>query len=624
MNIRRLDCLSALGLSALAALTIASAGIAEASAPRVTESIEPAHIDLGEASRLTIAASGSDASEITPPMVNGLEFVAVGQSERIESVNGVTTSTKAVTYQVIPREAGVYTIPGAASGIPPVVLTVNPGSAGSGPSRGSATAQIPQGASGLVPTARAGMNADGSAFVRLRLAKHELYVGETIPVDIEVGMRDGFVASLNGLPTLNGDEFTLNKLSSEPEKTEDVIDGKPFTVLTWHSALAAVKPGTLSLTVETPLTVRMRTRSNAGAFGDAGLDDFFNDPMFQSFFGASTEKDITVASKPANFTVLALPSRDQPANFSGAVGHFTVNSDLSDEKAAVGEPVTLRMRISGTGNFDRVSSPMLRDVAGWKTYAPTASFKPSDSLGFRGVKTFEQPVMATQPGAQSLPPLTFSWFDPSTGQYTQARTSPLPVDIAPAPKDSAVAHELRPPASPSALAQDGSASVDAAAGGLRADHVVNGGGAASMTPYYYQPEYLAVPSALLLALSGAWFWQSRREQASADAVVDGGRPSLDPQPLLNVMDDARAAGDADLFFKSARAALQRDLASKWQLSPEAITPEEVDTRLGPNSDVARLFTLADETAYAGVKLTALDYQQWKQFVVGHISTRAMS
>ena len=42
------------------------------------------------------------------------------------------------------------------------------------------------------------------------------------------------------------------------------MDGKPYTVLTWHSALAVVKPGEFSLTVETPLTVRMRTAPQGG------------------------------------------------------------------------------------------------------------------------------------------------------------------------------------------------------------------------------------------------------------------------------------------------------------------------------------------------------------------------
>jgi hypothetical protein len=150
------------------------------------------------------------------------------------------------------------------------------------------------------PAGPAASTADGSAFVRLRLPTHELYVGETIPVDIEVGTRDGAVASLNGPPTLNGDAFTLNKLSAKPQRAEELIDGAPFTVFTWHSTLAAVKPGTLSLTMETPLTVRIRAaaRHDGGLLGDAGLDELFDDPNLQRFLGGSTERDITVSSRP--------------------------------------------------------------------------------------------------------------------------------------------------------------------------------------------------------------------------------------------------------------------------------------------------------------------------------------
>ena len=75
------------------------------------------------------------------------------------------------------------------------------------------------------------MSADGSAFVRLSVPKREVYVGESVPVTIEVGMRAGFVTSLNGLPTLAGsDDFTLNNLSRQPERNEQTIDGKPFTL----------------------------------------------------------------------------------------------------------------------------------------------------------------------------------------------------------------------------------------------------------------------------------------------------------------------------------------------------------------------------------------------------------
>ena len=63
----------------------------------------------------------------------------------------------------------------------------------------------------------------------------------------------GIVTSVNGLPTLKGSDFTFNNLSKQPERREEDIEGGDFVVLTWHSALAAVKPGDFSLSAETPV-----------------------------------------------------------------------------------------------------------------------------------------------------------------------------------------------------------------------------------------------------------------------------------------------------------------------------------------------------------------------------------
>ena len=197
-----------------------------------------------------------------------------------------------------------------------------------------------------------------------------------------------------------------------------MVAGKPYTVLTWHSVLAAVKPGDFSLTVETPITVQMRTAPRRaqmpeGMFGDS----MFNDPFFQSFFGGgTTEKQITVASDPDAFTVLALPAAGRPTGFSGAVGTFDVSSELSAAKSAAGDPLTLRLKVTGTGDFDRVNSAMLGAADGWKTYQSTAKFTPTDSAGYSGEKDFEQAVIPMQPGRQTVPALAFSFFNPETRQ----------------------------------------------------------------------------------------------------------------------------------------------------------------------------------------------------------------
>lgn len=610
----------------------AAAALGTVAQAAITQNIEPATIGLGQAAQLTISASGADAASITPPMVSGLEFVAVGQSQRIESINGISNSTMSVTYQVIPRHAGVFTIPSETAGAPAVVLTVNAGAGSAPSSAGSAAGALPQASVGTPSGGATQVGANGSAFVRLRLPKHDLYVGETVPVDIQVGTRDGVVASLNGQPTLNGDAFTLDKLSQTPERTAEVIDGKPFTVFTWHSALAAVKPGRLSLTMETPLTVRIRSaaRPDSGLFSGMGLDDLFDDPSLQSFFGTSTNRDVTVTSSPATFNVEALPAQGRPADFSGAVGKFTVSSDVSDDKTTAGDPITLHLHVSGSGNFDRVSSSMLHDVEHWKTYAPTASFKAEDAIGYRGEKTFDQPVIATDAGTQSLPALAFSWFDPTTRRYVEARTSALRVAVAPAgPADGSA--RLGSSAQPSPSAAGGTVAGGAVAGatvaanandskGLRPDHAVAGATVRSLMPHYFQAPYVIAPSTLAFAFLSLGFWARRRHRiADARSAAREQAASLQTAPLLKQMDQAASSSNAQLFFTAARHAVQRALAQRWHLPPAAVTIDEAKARLGPATDVPLLFELADEANYSRVELSAIDFKRWKQVVMQQIN-----
>ena len=151
------------------------------------------------------------------PVVPGLEFRVVDRTRRTEIIRGATLATAMMVVRVTPQVAGTFTIPGITPPSQPLVLRVSPNS-------GNPNGGI--GASGKALVLAGGasangirMSADGSAFIRMSVPKRDVYVGESVPVAIEVGMRAGFVNSLNGLPTLAGsDEFTLNNLSRQPER----------------------------------------------------------------------------------------------------------------------------------------------------------------------------------------------------------------------------------------------------------------------------------------------------------------------------------------------------------------------------------------------------------------------
>ena len=549
-----------------------SAAAAPAAAPLVDATLEPARITMGQSAELTITSSGSSNVPAALPQVNGLDFRVIGQSHRVEIVSGATLVSTAIMVRVTPRAAGIYTIPGITPQSQPLVLRVDPEDAPGKPSGPGNLNSAASHAEGIH------MTADGSAYVRLVLPKHEAFVGESIPVEIEVGMRNGFVSSLNGLPTLNGADFTLNNLSRQPERIPKLIDGREFTLLTWHSVLAPIKPGKFSLSVESPLTVRVQTRPAR----ESRLEDALGDPFLQNYFGVTVSKDITVTSAATELTVLPLPAEGRPPDFGGAVGSFKIADDLSSSTAAAGDPLTLRLHVTGAGNFDRVDSAMLDHLDAWKTYPPKSSFKASDPVGFRGEKIFEQPLIASQSGPQTIPALSFSYFDPSMRRYEVARSAPLAVAITPSAADQSAG----PPAAGK------TAGTAAPADGLRPDHVLSGAAQRSLVPPYLQARFIAAPTLLSLVIAGGWLGRRRSlvPRAPRRAAKAAGR-------VVQLLEAAAQAGKAAEFFSIARSAL---------IGVEG--PE------GASEDTREIFDLADEANYSGHELTTTDYARWIEVV----------
>jgi hypothetical protein len=580
-------------LAGLFACLAAAAVIA--AAPVVTETIAPSQIAIGESAQLRITSPGSDIQTPKLPVVPGLEFRVVEQLQGVELIHGATLATTTTVVRVTPQIVGTFVIPEIEPKAQPLVLRVNPATFGGGSSR--------HGIAGDTTPGGLRMTADGSAFLRLSVERREVYVGERVPLAIELGLRASTIASLNGLPALTGTDFTLNDLSRAPDRRETSIDGVTFLLLTWHTVLTPVKPGSFPLVVEMPLTVRVSTRPAR----EMELEDQLGDPFMQRRFGTTVRKDIKAASPPLDLTVIALPADGRPPEFSGAVGSFAISSEISSAAAAAGDPLTLRMHVTGSGNFDRVDSPMLGHVDHWKTYPPTSSFKPGDAAGSKGEKLFEQPVIAQTPGEQSLPGLVFAYFDPSTRRYDTLRTDPLSVAVSAPAADGGQSGAGAPAGTTARPAPTG----------LRPDSAAPGVHATSLVPLYLRPSFLAFPSLLTVLGAGAWFTLRARRHPGSAARQRVHRLPREIGLALAQMDQAARAGDGARFLALARRAVQELLAVRWQTAPELITAAEVESRLEHDTDgqeIRRLFALADEAIYAGRAIPGADLARWTELV----------
>ncbi|MEA3208501.1 MAG: hypothetical protein QOE70_1558 [Chthoniobacter sp.] len=602
-------------LTGLAAIALVAPAWA---ANAISATLDPTRVALGDSAQLTVTMSGQQTLQPRMPEVDGLDITPAGQSTTMQVINGAVSANASYQFNVTPQRAGTFTIPAIAAGgakTQPIGLRVDPDSGGRAPQpRAQSRSHLP---APTVPGDDSAVEAKGQhAFLRVVLPKQSLYVGELVPVQVKAYFRAGMSASLNGLPVLSSDAFTLAKLGERPAQTEEIIDGQVFTVLTWDSTLSAVKAGDYPLNLDLPVMMRVKERGKRGGrnpfkdfFGDNSPfgGSMFDDSMFDDFFGGVTEKPLTLHTDGATVKIQAPPANGRPANFSGAVGDFDVTAETTTTTASAGDPLTLKIKVTGKGNFDRVSLAGLEKSASWKSYKPSAKFEPADSAGFSGTKTFEQAVIPAKVGTQEIPALSFSYFNPSTGKYVTKRTEPIAINVA-------VADPTKPAApAPASSDSDSAAQAPTASANEPVATKVQASPIASLHPLVLRPWFILVNGAMLAALAAVTL--VRRVSASR---------ARDPQRLareaaeksvresLAQMDAAVKDTDAPTFFLAARHVVQQRLAKQWHLpASEAAISQRLN---GEGEDLRTLFRTADEATYTGRHFTAAELREWHDTV----------
>jgi BatD DUF11 like domain len=588
---------------------------------RISARLDRLTLPLGESAQLAIVVKGSQPMEPNIPAVDGLEITPIGQQSSMQVINGAVSVEVRYVYQVTPNRPGNFTIPAiGASGVgstQPVAFRVErtPGGQSAGSLRPGSS---PLPAQSFAPPQEEDAPQDAKsqpAFLRVVLPKRELTVGELVPVELKACFPAGMSASLNGLPMVAGGAFSLNKLGKNPKQTREIIDGRTYNVITWSSALSAVQAGDYPLNLELPVIVRVQekvTRGGGNPFKDFfGDESPFDDSALDDFFGQVTEKPLVLHSDSTPVKIQPLPVQGRPADFSGAVGKFDLSAEASVAKAVSGDPITLTIKITGQGNFDRVTTNGLVSSAAWKGYQPNSRFEPADTDGFAGTKVFEQTIVPTQSGSSVIPLMSFSYFDPETRGYVTKTTSPIAIEIAPG-STTAAASAPTTPAISSATA--------GSANGLMPDHLEIGR-ASSLHPLVLAPWFL-IGNALMVTVTciGLLARRWRQKRANDPERLRTQAAGAAVREAVSAMDEAIKNRDGTGFFRSARRAVTDRLAKRWRLPSSRITPAEIRARLNSGGEkLCALFQRGDEVAYSHEKVSATELTQWRSYITQQLT-----
>lgn len=258
-------------------------------------------------------------------------------------------------------------------------------------------------------------------FIKVIPSKTTCYEGEPIMVTYKVYTRlDVDNASVTRRPSFSG--FSAYDMEEPNQPFEmDELNGKRYH--SWSIRKVQLYPlqsGQLTLDpVEVDFNIRF-------AKGDMVANHTY-DPYSQNSF---TSVQYTLKSPAISITALPLPAAGKPANFSGAVGSFSIRSSVDDAAPGKDDAVHLKVEIRGTGHFSMVRPPAVKWPATTEAYDPkeTENLNKSD-MPISGSKVFDYVFLPHQTGPYTIQPISFSYFDVAAKTYKTVATQPISLQV---------------------------------------------------------------------------------------------------------------------------------------------------------------------------------------------------
>jgi BatD DUF11 like domain len=537
----------------------------------VTAQLDRNTVPVGETVTLSlvfdeITPSGAPNLANLPPNV---QVGGISQSSSFTIVGGAAQSKVTYDYSLVAIQPGDITIPAiqiVAGGKPlttqPVKLKIVPPGA---PATPDATIS-------------------NLAFLVLTVPKSEVYVGESIPVELQLYVQN---AQDVQMPQLRADGFSVGQ-GAKPQQTKTQRNNAVYNLVIFRMSATAVRTGELTLAADCSLTLQIPNRSRS------------QDPFERFFNGGASLHPTVLKTDTQTIRVLPLPTENVPETFNGVVGSFTMQVTVGPTNVAVGDPITVKATISGNGPIDALRLPEQPAWREFKTYTPNTKSDLNDPLGLTGSKHFEQVIIPQNHEIKVLPPLEFSFFDPNRRAYQTLKGPAVPLTI------RATLASAPPPSLGS--------NVTAQGNGPAQDDIVHikaqlGMSPVGSIPLLRQSWFLALQVVPLLVWLGLLVARKNREnlannprlrrQRAVDQRVRDGLSQLRAQA---------AATDSEGFFATLFRLLQEQLGERLDMPSSAITESVIDEKLTRMSVKAEtltglreLFQMCNMARYAPIK-----------------------
>ena len=531
-------------------------GLAHASGASMTASLDRQTIGLGENTTLRLRITDAQPNRFpTVPPVANLQIQPMGNELSTTIINGRSETTIVFTYSVTPAREGEFTIG-------PAQILVNGRPLASNPVKLTVT-------KGVQPAGQ-----KEAAFMRVAAPKRELFVGESMPVEVLLYFQD---AKDLKMPKLEAEGFLVGQMQ-RPTQTRTQMGAMVYNVLVFRAVVTPIKAGKLKLGPASAELVLL--------FGPV------------DFFGRHTRgSQTTLKAEAVELQVHPLPEAGKPESFTGAVGKYHLSFSAAPTNLAAGDPITVRTRISGSGNLDALTLPEQSAWRDFKAYPITSKIETSDALGLEGAKVFEQVISPLHSGVKLLPGLVFSYFDPEAKSYRSIETPPVRLNV----RASAAAPN------PTILAETNEAPQESGAESKELAHIKPQLGLVQTGEAYLLQRkwFLFLQGAAPLLFLAAFLHRKKKEHLSSNpALVRKRAVAKSVDEGLATLKQLVSDNKKEEFFLLLFKLLQEQIGERLDLPSSGITEESVEglARLGLSEETRKelhaLFQQSNQARYS--------------------------
>ena len=378
----------------------------------------------GDQFRLTFTVNTQKVKDFRAPSIKGFE-VLMGPSRSSQNstqiINGKVSSSSSITYTYIlmAGKEGTYNIPAASivadgetkisNSLQIKVLPADDASASSAQG-GSASSSRSQAVGSKIT--------DKDLFITASASKTKEYEQEAILLTYKVYTVVDLRQLYGDMPDLKG--FHTQEVELPVQKTFSLehYNGRNYNTTVWRQyVLFPQQSGTMEIPSITFDGVVAQRINNGDPF-----DAFFN--------GGTNYVEIKkkIVTPKLKINVAALPSK--PADFSGAVGTFTMASSINSKSVKTNDAVTIKLTVTGTGNMKLIGTPEVKFPQDFEVYDPKIDNQFNLTReGVSGSKTYEYLAIPRHAGKFTIPAVSFTYFDLKTKTYKTLKSEEYVINV---------------------------------------------------------------------------------------------------------------------------------------------------------------------------------------------------